>query len=109
MVVGSGARSASGDPERENLLMSDPESSAAETPVVSRKRLPLSSASSVETTAATTATTVALPPTQLNCEVVRSLVGPKLRTSGTIINRGMSIPTASDQVIIVMVGSKPLG
>ena len=95
IVAGSGLRTGGGDPERENLLMSDPESSAAETPVVSRKRLPISTASSVETSSA--GQTVALPPTQLNCDMVRSLVGPKLRTSGTIINRGMSLTSASEQ------------
>ena len=91
IVVGSGARSGMSDPERENLLMSDPESSAAETPVVSRKRLPISTSSSIDTS------TVALPPTQLSCDVVKSLIGPKLRTSGTIVNRGMSLTSTADQ------------
>jgi hypothetical protein len=70
--------------------MSDPESSAAETPDVSRKRLPVANYSVAETSASTVAT-VALPPTQLNCDLVKSLVGPKIRTSGTILNRGMSM------------------
>lgn len=94
IVVGTGAaRNVVGDPERENLLMSDPESSAAETPDVSRKRLPLPNYSSNEAPATATAdaTAVSLPPTQLNCDLVKSLVGPKIRTSGNIINRGMSM------------------
>ena len=88
IVVGTGAaRNVVGDPERENLLMSDPESSAAETPDVSRKRLPLPNYSSNEAPATATAdaTAVSLPPTQLNCDLVKSLVGPKIRTSGNII------------------------
>ena len=90
VVVGSGgARTNVGDPERENLLMSDPESSAAETPDVSRKRLLPLNYTGTESSA--TGATVALPPTQLNCDLVKSLVGPKIRTSGAIVNRGMSM------------------
>jgi len=39
---------------------------------------------------------VVLPPTELNCEKVKNLVGPKLKTSGSIINRGTAI-TSHDQ------------